>query len=113
MMPDGKSYRVTSIEEGGRKFYIQTNDTNRCDDSSSSSYQNDKASSPFNVTNWCFNNDEIEVNWAPAPEPQCDEFFGCKSWPHSTCIANSKGENRCHCDSKYTWNSSSLSCIKG
>ncbi|CAL5200481.1 unnamed protein product [Lathyrus oleraceus] len=107
MMQDGKSYRVTSIEEVDRKFYIKTNDSDRCDDSSSNSYQDDKTSSPFSVTNWCFTQDEIELNWTPAPEPLCDKYFGCKNWSHSTCIAN-----RCHCDSKYSWNASSLSCIQ-
>lgn len=103
MMPDGKSYRVTSIEEVHRKFYIQTNDSDpgRCDESSSNSY-------PFSVTSWCYREDEIELNWAPAPEPLCDKYFGCKSWTHSTCIAD-----RCHCDPKYSWNASSLSCTKG
>lgn len=108
MMQDGKSYRVTSIEEVDRKFYIKTNDSDRCDDSSSNSYQDDKTSSPFIVTNWCSTQDEIELNWTPAPEPLCDKYFGCKNWSHSTCIAN-----RCHCDSKYSWNASSLSCIQG
>ncbi|XP_058779978.1 G-type lectin S-receptor-like serine/threonine-protein kinase At4g03230 isoform X2 [Vicia villosa] len=109
MMQDGKSYRVTLIKEVDRKFYIQTNDSDsdRCDESSSDSYQDDKPSSPFSVTSWCYREDEIELNWAPAPEPLCDKYFGCKSWTHSTCIAD-----RCHCDSKYSWNASSLSCTK-
>ncbi|WJX34235.1 hypothetical protein P8452_22365 [Trifolium repens] len=88
---DGKSYQVTVIDESDRKFYIQTNDTNPCDDSGSRSYQ---TSSPFSVTSWCFKEDEIELNWAPAPEPHCDKYVGCENWPHSTCIAKSGGETR-------------------
>lgn len=111
MMPDGKSYRVTWIDEGDQKFYIQTDDLDRCD--SSSSYQNDKLSSPFNVTNWCFKSDEIELNWAPAREPLCDKYIDCRTWPHSTCSAKSGGERRCLCMSNYLWNASSLSCTQG
>ncbi|XP_045806195.1 G-type lectin S-receptor-like serine/threonine-protein kinase At4g03230 [Trifolium pratense] len=109
MLSDGKSYRVTVIDEGGRKFYIQTNDTNRCGDSSSSSYQ---TSSPFSVINWCSDKDEIELDWAPAPEPHCDKYVECINWPHSTCIAKNGGETRCYCDSKYLWNASSLTCTR-
>ncbi|KAJ1394461.1 putative serine/threonine-protein kinase [Sesbania bispinosa] len=111
-MSGGKLYRVTWIDEAARRFFIQTNDSasDRCD--SSSSYQNDEASPPFNVINWCFREDEIEVHWLPAPEPLCNKSVDCKNWPHSTCNATSGGESRCFCNSNYQWNASSLRCTR-
>ncbi|TKY48794.1 G-type lectin S-receptor serine/threonine-protein kinase [Spatholobus suberectus] len=84
MMPGGKSYQVTSIDEGGRMFFIQTYDSNWC--SSSSSYQNG-IDFPFDVTE-CIKDVGIKINWLPAPEPPCSNLIDCKNyWPHSTCTA--------------------------
>lgn len=113
MMSGGKSYRVTWIDEGARKFYIQTNDSDSDHCDSSSSYQSYKPSSPFNVTNWCFK-DEIEVTWLPAPQPTCNKSRDCNHWLHSTCTpSNTEGVRRCLCNSNYLWNTSSYSCIQG
>ncbi|KAK7272324.1 hypothetical protein RJT34_28843 [Clitoria ternatea] len=105
--PRGNSYRVTGIHEADTRFYIQMDDSNRCEPGSSE--QNDKPKSPFNVTNLCFRSDLAEISWQPAPEPLCREHKYCDHWPHSTCKAR---ENRCFCDSKYTWNASTLSCTQ-
>ncbi|XP_057455419.1 G-type lectin S-receptor-like serine/threonine-protein kinase At4g03230 [Lotus japonicus] len=113
MMSGGKSYRVTWIDEGARKFYIQTNDSDSDHCDSSSSYQSYKPSSPFNVTNWCFSKDEIEVTWLPAPQPTCNKSRDCNHWLHSTCTpSNTEGVRRCLCNSNYLWNTSSYSCIQ-
>ena len=109
MMPRGQSYRVTWIDENARKFYIRTSDPYHCD----INYQINKPDSPFNVTNWCFKEDEIEVSWLPAPEPPCNELVDCNDWPHSTCRATNEGNNRCLCDSKDQWNASNLTCTQG
>ncbi|XP_061362286.1 G-type lectin S-receptor-like serine/threonine-protein kinase At4g03230 isoform X2 [Gastrolobium bilobum] len=110
MMPGEKSYQVTWIDEHARRFSIQTNDSYHCD--SISGYQNDKVNAPFNVTDWCFKDDQIEISWLPAPEPACSEYKDCKNWLHSTCNATSEGQRRCLCDSNYQWNASNLSCTQ-
>ncbi|MED6204994.1 hypothetical protein PIB30_013990 [Stylosanthes scabra] len=80
-IPGGESYRVTWVDQNARKFYIQTSDSYRSD----SNNQNKGPGHPFNVTNWSYKDDEIEVGWDPAPEPPCNHLTDCNDWPHSTC----------------------------
>ncbi|RYQ97579.1 hypothetical protein Ahy_B08g093660 isoform A [Arachis hypogaea] len=109
-IPSGESYRVTWVDQNTRRFYIQTSNSYRCDSSS----QNRVLDPPFNVTNWCYGADEIEVSWDPAPEPPCNHLTDCNGWPHSTCRQKfHPGEKRCFCHSKYHWDASTLSCTQG
>ncbi|XP_027344246.1 G-type lectin S-receptor-like serine/threonine-protein kinase At4g03230 isoform X2 [Abrus precatorius] len=110
MMPGGKHYRVTWIDVDTRKFYIQTDDSNHCDQASIN--QNDSPNFPFSVTNWCFKDDEIEISWQSAQEPPCSNPIDCKLLSHSTCRPTNTGDTRCLCDLNYNWNATIFNCTK-
>ncbi|WVY99461.1 hypothetical protein V8G54_025531 [Vigna mungo] len=106
-IPGGKSYPVARINEDTRSFFIQTDDLSSFD----SSFRNqDSTDFPFNITD--FIEDVIKINWRPAPEPQCSRLIDCINWPHSTCKRTREGRSRCHCDSKYNWNDTIMSCTR-
>ncbi|MED6204992.1 hypothetical protein PIB30_013988 [Stylosanthes scabra] len=106
MMPGGQSKRVTWIDENTRKFYIEADDTVHCD----YIYQNDRPDPPFNVTNWCFKENQIEISWQPPAERPCNKPNDCIGFPHSTCRPTTEGENKCLCDPKYQWNATISTC---
>ncbi|XP_016169758.2 uncharacterized protein LOC107612581 [Arachis ipaensis] len=108
MMPGGQLKRVTWIDENARKFYIETDDTYHCD----YIYQNEKPDPPFDVTNWCFKEDQIEISWQPPLERPCNEPNDCRGFPHSRCMPTIEGKNKCLCDPKYQWNSSISNCMQ-
>ncbi|XP_054784062.1 G-type lectin S-receptor-like serine/threonine-protein kinase At4g03230 isoform X2 [Prosopis cineraria] len=105
--------RVSKIDPDNRKLRIQTNNNesiNFCDNQDQR--QQVKVDLPFNVTDWCSAEDEIEVSWLPPLEPLCHNSTDCNDWPHSTCNNNSRdGKRRCLCDANYYWNNSNLTCI--
>ena len=110
-MPALGPNRVTKIIPDERKLIIQIQGTVTCDDKENQIAQLD---SPFNVTNWCFGQDKIEVSWIPPLEPLCHNYTECNDWPHSTCNKDSRdGKQRCLCNKHYYWNNSTLNCTSG
>ncbi|KAG4986813.1 hypothetical protein JHK82_034433 [Glycine max] len=104
MMPEGISYQVTRIEEDTRTFFIQADASYSC---SSRRDQNNTPNFPFNVVDCIQDFGIVKFSWQPAPEPPCNRPMDCMNWPHSTCR-----ETRCHCDLKYRWNNSIMSCTQ-
>ncbi|XLU26369.1 hypothetical protein S245_062435, partial [Arachis hypogaea] len=102
-------YTVISIDADSRKFVIKvTSAETYCNLQT----RNDKTLQihfPFNVTNECRTEDEVEVTWLPPSEPICNESVDCKGWNHSTC-EKTGDSNRCLCNSNYRWNNASLNC---
>lgn len=110
-MPALGPNRVIKIIPDERKLIIQIQGTSTCDDKENQIAQLD---SPFNVTNWCFGQDKIEVSWIPPLEPLCHNYTECNEWPHSTCNKDSRdGKQRCLCNKHYYWNNSTLNCTSG
>ncbi|RZB76748.1 G-type lectin S-receptor-like serine/threonine-protein kinase At4g03230 [Glycine soja] len=104
MMPEGISYQVTRIEEDTRTFFIQADASYSC---SLRRDQNNTPNFPFNVVDCIQDFGIVKFSWQPAPEPPCNRPMDCMNWPHSTCR-----ETRCHCDLKYRWNNSIMSCTQ-
>ncbi|XP_028192864.1 G-type lectin S-receptor-like serine/threonine-protein kinase At4g03230 [Glycine soja] len=109
MMPKGISYQVTRIEEDTRTFFIHTDASYSC---SSKRDQNNTPNFPFNVVDCIQDFGIVKFSWQPAPEPPCNRPMDCMNWPHSTCRETSEGGTRCHCDLKYRWNNSIMSCTQ-
>ncbi|KAG4968727.1 hypothetical protein JHK87_034378 [Glycine soja] len=109
MMPKGISYQVTGIEEDTRTFFIHTDASYSC---SSRRDQNNTPNLPFNVVDCIQDFGIVKFSWQPAPEPPCNRPMDCMNWPHSTCRETSEGGTRCHCDLKYRWNNSIMSCTQ-
>ena len=108
----GDTYTIVSVDADSRKFIIQVNSL---DSYCSERFRNDETlqiSFPFNVTNGCRAEDEVEVTWQPPPEPICIESVDCEGWNHSTCQKIGDGK-RCLCNSNYHWDGVSLNCTKG
>ena len=110
MMPEGISYQVTRIEEDTRTFFIQADASYSC---SSRRDQNNTPNFPFNVVDCIQDFGIVKFSWQPAPEPPCNRPMDCMNWPYSTCRETSEGGTRCHCDLKYRWNNSIMSCTQG
>ncbi|RZB76751.1 G-type lectin S-receptor-like serine/threonine-protein kinase isoform B [Glycine soja] len=108
MTPKGISYQVTRIEEDTRTFFIHTNASYSC---SSRRDQSNTPNFPFNVAE-CIPDVGVLFRWQPAPEPPCNRPMDCMNWPYSTCRETSEGGTRCHCDLKYRWNNSIMSCTQ-
>ncbi|KAI9094172.1 hypothetical protein K1719_026754 [Acacia pycnantha] len=109
-------YPLSTGPNCGDPLYFKLN----CDNSTGSDICDDKENqrgqphSPFNVTDWCFAQDKIEVSWLPPLEPLCHNSTDCNDWPHSTCNSDSKdGKRRCLCNENYYWNNSTLNCTSG
>ncbi|KAK4255410.1 hypothetical protein QN277_008413 [Acacia crassicarpa] len=110
-MPGLGPSRVVKIHPDDRKLIIQIQGSDVCVDKEN---HRGKLDSPFNVTNWCFAQDKIEVSWLPPLEPLCHNSTDCSDWPHSTCNDDSKDEKRrCLCNENYYWNNSTLNCTLG
>jgi len=111
MMPGGKSYPVTWIDEATRMFSIQTDYSYFC----GSKNQNNTPKPPFRLADSkCSKNvGMVNISWEAAPEPPCGKLIDCENWLHSTCTETSEGDHRCHCNSHYKWDTSIMMCAQG
>ncbi|XP_027927838.1 uncharacterized protein LOC114184726 [Vigna unguiculata] len=110
MMPGGKSYPVTWIDEATRMFSIQTDYSYFC----GSKNQNNTPKPPFRLADSkCSKNvGMVNISWEAAPEPPCGKLIDCENWLHSTCTETSEGDHRCHCNSHYKWDTSIMMCAQ-
>ncbi|QCE09592.1 serine/threonine-protein kinase PBS1 [Vigna unguiculata] len=108
MIPGGRSYPVTWIDEDTRMFLIKTDYFYLFNSSFSSQNRTDF---PFNIAEY-IEDSVIKMNWLPAPEPPCSKLTDCMNWPNSTCRATGEGGSRCRCDSNYNWNDTLISCTQ-
>lgn len=109
------TYSVTRIDADLRKFIIQVNSLKDyyCYSKFPRENMQFHFSFPFNVTNECYGEDEVEVSWQPPLEPTCTASKDCEGWNHiSSCKAGRDGK-RCLCNTNYHWDGVSLNCSKG
>lgn len=121
------NYTVINFDNHNKTFVIEAvhkESIGNCDDKgpvTGLSWFNQ--SSPFNVTNWCYNpekdltseplsrgKDLILISWKPPLEPICTTSEDCNDWPNSTCNITKQGERRCICQTGYKWDGLILNC---
>ncbi|GMJ13024.1 hypothetical protein like AT4G03230 [Hibiscus trionum] len=121
---NGRTYRVSRIDQETRKFSIQVEKC-RSGDSMGKLLQLPR-SSPFSVSSVClatknnFSVDslgddewfyEVEIGWKPPLEPICGSSKDCKVWPDTSCNVAAGGKKRCTCNRSTKWDPSQASCI--
>ncbi|KAF5481161.1 hypothetical protein F2P56_001835 [Juglans regia] len=106
------AYRIESIDPSTRTFVIQVKYAgNRAVAGNPEGNLRLNFSLPFNVSRW-LSSDEVEISWNPPSEPTCISSSDCLAWTHSTCMATTDGEERCHCNPNFRWDAPNLHCVK-
>ncbi|KAL9382726.1 hypothetical protein Peur_025761 [Populus x canadensis] len=115
------TYNVTTINQDTRTFVIQEKDVDDCNASTRGQIRKFNTSSPFKMNaskRWCDSNVssqglvEIDIGWAPPPEPVCSSSSDCDDWPNSTCNVTGNGTARCLCNSNFWWDGMALNCVQ-
>ncbi|KAI5555772.1 hypothetical protein BDE02_19G106400 [Populus trichocarpa] len=121
------TYTVTTINQDTRTFVIREKDVDDCNASTRGQIRKFNTSFPFKMNaskRWCdtvagnFISNvssrglvEIDIGWAPPPEPVCSSSSDCDDWPNSTCNVTGNGTARCLCNSNFLWDGMALNCV--
>lgn len=118
------SYEVASINKDVNTFVIRANGAGNVDDCSAKESESRglmlNQSLPFDVANWCYDDDsfkgerKIQIRWRLPLEPLCSFWDECTpDWPNSVCSVTTDGTRRCLCNQNYRWDGRALNCTHG